>query len=42
VHGCTDSRATNYFEAANIDDGSCQVIGCATHPLHTTHTPSRP
>eukprot|EP00964_Phaeocystis_antarctica_P150040 scaffold117376_cov33-Phaeocystis_antarctica.AAC.1 len=40
VHGCTDSRAANYFEAANIDDGSCQIVGCATHPLRAP--PTRP
>ena len=40
VPGCTDSRAANYFADANIDDGSCQILGCAPHSPYAR--PSRP
>ena len=29
VEGCTDSSACNYIMDANVDDGSCLVIGDA-------------
>jgi hypothetical protein len=28
VDGCTDPTATNYYPGANVDNGSCQFIGC--------------
>ena len=28
VRGCIDSTAPNWQPAANVDDGSCQVLGC--------------
>ena len=40
VPGCTDRRAANYFADANIDDGSCQILGCAPHSPYTR--PPRP
>ena len=34
VYGCTDPQATNYFNAANVDNGSCVYAGC-TDPAAT-------
>jgi len=28
VTGCTDSVATNFFSAANVDSGACNLAGC--------------
>ena len=30
VGGCTDAAAINYDAGANVDDGSCLYLGCAT------------
>ena len=28
LEGCTDPGACNYDEAANVEDGSCEIISC--------------
>lgn len=37
VEGCTNSNMTNYNPAANVEDGTCEFVGCA-NPL-LTHLP---
>lgn len=36
--GCTQSIAANYDPAADLDDGSCDIIGC-TNPASSTYNP---
>ena len=33
IEGCTDPSACNYFEPANVDDGSCDYCSCVNAPV---------
>ena len=33
IEGCTDPGACNYFEAANVEDGSCDYCSCVNAPV---------
>ena len=33
IPGCTDASACNYFEVANLDDGSCDYCSCINAPV---------
>ena len=33
IEGCMDASACNYFEAANVDDGSCDYCSCINAPV---------